>query len=320
MSRRTLVAACTLPPEVEAELEAAFDIRYVRDVTERPRADLIRALDGADALLLLAMKPVTAELIAALPASVRAIATYSVGHEHIDLAAARDRGIAVLATPDVLTGSVAETALLLLLGAARRATESIDLIRSGAWTGWTPTQLIGVELSGKALGIFGMGRIGRGIAERARAFGMSVHYHNRSELPPDLAAGATYHAGRDAFLGAIDALVIAAPHTPATHHFLNPSTIAAMRRGAIVVNIGRGPVIDDDALIAALRSGHIRAAGLDVFAGEPNIDPRYRSLPNAFILPHIGSSTIESRLAMGRIIIEGLTTLFAGGQPANRIA
>lgn len=319
MSARTLVVACTLPDAVEAELEAAFAVRYARGGAGDPAA-LLAAAEGADAILLLAMTPVSAKLIDRLPASVRAIATYSVGHEHIDLAAARAKGIAIFSTPDVLTGSVAETALLLLLGAARRANESIDLIRSGRWTGWTPTQLIGVELAGKVLGIFGMGRIGRGIAERARAFGMTIHYHNRSELALELAAGATFHAEAETFLSSIDMLAIAAPHTPETHHFLDARAIGSMRPGAIVVNVGRGPVIDDAALIPALQDGRIAAAGLDVLTGEPNFDPRYRELPNAFILPHIGSSTIESRLAMGRIVIAGLSAFFAGGAPTNRIA
>lgn len=320
MSRPTLAVTCTLPPEVEAELEAAFAVRYVRDAFERPREALLEAVEGADAMLVLALKPVDAALIAALPASVRAIGTYSVGHEHIDLAAARAKGVAVLSTPDVLTGSVAETALLLLLGAARRATESIELIRSGNWRGWTPTQLVGVELSGKALGIFGMGRIGRGIARRARGFGMSIHYHNRTELTPELAEGAVFHGAAEAFLGSIDALVIASPHTPTTHHFLNADSIDWLRPGAIVVNIGRGPVIDDDALIGALRDGRVRAAGLDVFTGEPRFDPRYLDLPNVFMLPHIGSSTIDSRLAMGRVLIAGFTDLLEGREPGNRIA
>lgn len=319
-TRRTLVVACTLPEPVESELEAAFDVRYIRDAFEQPRDRLVEALNGADALLLLALKSVDADLIAALPPSLRAIATYSVGHEHIDLGAARDKGIAVLSTPDVLAGAVAETAMLLLLGAARRAKESIELIQSGPWAGWTPTQLIGVELSGKVLGIYGMGRIGRGIADRARAFGMAIHYHNRRELPAELAGDAVFHASAETFLKTIDMLAIASPLTSETRHFLDANAIGLMKRDAIVVNVGRGPIVDDEALIRALQDGRIAAAGLDVLTGEPDFDPRYRNMPNAFILPHIGSSTIESRLAMGRILIDGLNTLFAGGEPGNRIA
>ncbi|QCI66307.1 2-hydroxyacid dehydrogenase [Phreatobacter stygius] len=319
MKPYSVLVACQLPEAVERDLASALDVDFMPDARQRPVAELVARLDGRDALLLLAMTPADAALIEALPASVKAIATYSVGLDHIDLAAARKRGIAVLHTPDVLTDAVAETALLLLLGAARRATESIDLVRSGAWQGWTPTQLIGVELSGKTLGILGMGRIGRGIAERARAFGMTICYHNRSALPPDLAKGAVHHADAVEFLGAIDALAIACPLTEATRGFLDAERIAAMKPGAIVVNIARGPVIDDDALIAALQSGHVRAAGLDVFTNEPKLDPRYLNLGNAFLLPHIGSSTVESRRAMGRTLIDGFAALAAGRNPDNRV-
>ncbi|MBN8940221.1 MAG: D-glycerate dehydrogenase [Rhizobiales bacterium] len=315
----SVLVACQLPEEVERDLDAALDVDFMPDARSRPVSELIARLEGRDALLLLAMTPADAALIDALPASVKVIATYSVGLDHIDLEAARRRGIAVLHTPDVLTDAVAETALLLLLGAARRATESIALVRSGAWQGWTPTQLIGVELTGKTLGILGMGRIGRGIADRARAFGMKIGYHNRSALPPELAKGAVHHADARDFLGAIDALAIACPLTETTRGFLNAERIAAMKPGGIVVNIARGPVIDDDALIAGLKSGHVRAAGLDVFTNEPKLDPRYLDLGNAFLLPHIGSSTVESRRAMGQTLIDGFIALAAGRKPDNQV-
>lgn len=320
MKSCSVLVACKLPDEVEQDIAAHLDADFMPDARSRPLPELVARLDGRDALILLAMTPVDADFIAALPASVKTIATYSVGLDHIDLAAARRRGFAVLHTPDVLTDAVAETALLLLLGAARRATESIDLIRSGAWQGWSPTQLVGVELTGKTLGILGMGRIGQGIAERARAFGMQITYHNRKPLAPELAKGAVHQADVTAFLGAIDALAIACPLTEETRGFLNAERIAAMRPGALVVNIARGPVVDDDALIAALKSGHVRAAGLDVFTNEPKLDPRYLDLPNAFLLPHIGSSTVESRRAMGRTLIDGLTALAEGRDPSNRVA
>src|SRR5262249_37169541 len=207
--------------------------------------------------------------IAALPASVRAIATYSVGHEHIDLDAARKRGIAVFNLPDVLSEAVAEVGMFLLLGAARRATESIDLIRSRQWPGWNALQLNGVELFRKHLGIFGMGRIGRVLAARARAFEMTIHYSNRRRLPEEFDQGNRYPADPQGMFGAIDALVLLAPSSPQTRGFLNAERIGWLRRGAIVVNIARGNLVVDDALIAALASGHVFAAGLDVFDGEP---------------------------------------------------
>jgi len=254
----------------------------------------------------------TAEIIASLPDCVKLLATYSVGTDHIDLAALRARRIALLSTPDVLADSVAEVALLLMLGAARRATESIDLVRGGQWQGWSPRQLNGVQLAGRRLGIFGMGSIGQRIASRAQAFDMAIAYTNRSPIPPDRVPGAEFVASGDELLGWVDMLVLSCPSTAETRGFLNRPRIASARPGLIVVNIGRGDLIVDDALVEGLKSGHIRAAGLDVFAGEPLYDRRYLSLPNVFMLPHIGSSTIEARRAMGRILIDGIESACVG--------
>ena len=264
-------------------------------------------------------EPLDAAAIGELPGSVRAIATYSVGHEHLDLEAARARGIAVFSLPDVLSEAVAEIGMLLLLGAARRATESINLIRSRAWTGWTATQLNGVEIFRKHLGIFGMGRIGRALAARARGFEMTIHYSNRRRLAPELEEGARYHADPKEMFGEIDALVLLAPSSEETRGFLNAERIGWLKRGAIVVNIARGNLIVDGDLIAALASGHLFAAGLDVFAGEPNVDARYFDLPNVFMLPHIGSSTIETRRRMAAALIDQLRTWLAGGEASNRL-
>lgn len=317
--RWSVVVACPLPDAVIDRVAAAFDTTDLP--RERPDPDeVIAALAGRDALMFTVTLPMDAGLVARLPASVKAIGTYSVGHEHIALDACRERGIAVLNTPDVLTDAVAETALLLLLGAARRAKESLALLQSGAWKGWQPTQLNGVELRGKTLGIVGMGRIGRGIAERARAFGMAIRYHNRSRLSPDLEQGAIYDADVGDLLAASDAIVLAAPASPSTAGLLDRGRIAAMKRGVIVVNIGRGSLVDDDALIEALLDGRVGAAGLDVFNGEPAIDDRYRSLPNVFATPHIGSSTVETRLRMGQCLIDGLEALRRGLPAPNRIA
>ena len=315
----SLVVACPLPDVVAASVAAAFDTLHLP--RERPDpAEVVAALDGKDALMFTVTLPMDVGLVARLPASVKAIGTYSVGHEHIALDACRARGIAVLNTPDVLTDAVAETALLLLLGAARRAKESLALLQSGAWKGWQPTQINGVELRGKTLGIVGMGRIGRGIAQRARAFGMTIRYCNRSRLSPDLEQDAIWDPAIEELLAASDAIVLAAPATAATAGLLDRKRIAAMKRGVIVVNIGRGGLIDDDALIEALQDGQVGAAGLDVFNGEPAIDDRYRSLPNVFATPHIGSSTVETRLRMAQCLIDGLDGLRRGQPVTNRIA
>lgn len=224
-----------LPDEVKAVLDAAFRVEYAPDFDYASPAHA--RIDGHAVLIVSATKDrLDANAIAQLPASVRVIATYSIGHEHVDLEAARARGIAVFATPDVLTDACAEVGMLLLLGAARRVTESIDLIRSGRWTGWTPTQLNGVGLAGKRLGIIGMGRIGRAIALRAQAFGMSIHYTNRSRLAPMQELGATFHADPEALLRVAQFLLLACPATPETTGFLNARRLALMPRGAIVTN------------------------------------------------------------------------------------
>lgn len=256
-------------------------------------------------------------VIEALPASVRAIATYSVGHDHLDLAAAAARNIAVFNTPDVLADSVADVAMLLILGAARRATESIALIRDRRWSGWTPTQLLGVELRGKRLGILGMGGIGGRIARRAQAFGMTLSYTNRRPVPD--AGGAQFVPDAAELLAGSDVFVLACPSTPETRGFINARTLALVKPSLILVNVGRGDLIVDEALTAALRENRVQAAGLDVFAGEPQFDPRYLELPNVFMLPHIGSSTIEARLAMGQALIDGLLAWRRGERPSNRL-
>lgn len=315
-ARWSLLAIGRFPDEVKSDFGDAFDATFIDAMPpDGPNA----ALGGRDVLVLSFGSELRHDAIGALPRSLKAVATYSVGYEHIDIAAAKARGLPVLNTPGVLTDAVAEIGLLLMLGAARRATESIDLIRGRHWPGWNPTQIVGVELLGKNLGILGMGRIGRGVARRARAFGMAIHYHNRSRLAPAAEDGAVYHAQFAAMAALTDVLMIAAQSNAATRHFLDAESVALLKRGAIVCNVARGDLIDDGALIAALQSGHVRAAGLDVFENEPNLDPRYYDLPNVFMLPHVGSSTIETRRRMAQALILGLQTLKAGGKPANQV-
>jgi lactate dehydrogenase-like 2-hydroxyacid dehydrogenase len=222
------------------------------------------------------------------------------------VAAAARRGIVVSNTPDVLTDATADITLLCLLGAARRAHEGATMLRTHSWVGWTPTQLMGVHVTGKRLGILGMGRIGQAVADRARAFRMQIHYSNRSRLPPELEKGATFHANADDMLPHCDFLSINAPMTPATRKWVNAERIARLPKGAVVVNTARGGVVDDEALIAALNSGHLAAAGIDVFDGEPRIHQGYYGLVNAFLLPHMGSATVETRNAMGFKALDNL--------------
>ncbi|MBK9114451.1 MAG: D-glycerate dehydrogenase [Betaproteobacteria bacterium] len=309
-----------LPAEALAVFAGAFAVDYAPEFDFRAPSAAARVA-GCDVLVVSATKDrLDAAAIGALPPGVRAIATYSIGHEHVDLAAARARGIAVFATPEVLSDAVAEVGMLLLLGAARRVTESVDLIRSGRWTGWAPTQLNGTGLAGKVLGIVGMGRIGRAVARRARAFGMAIHYANRTRLDPAREAGASFHADPESLLRVAQFLLLACPATPETTGFLDARRIALLPRGAVVANVGRGAVVVDADLADALASGHVAAAGLDVFAGEPAVYPRYFALPNVFMLPHIGSSTLETRIAMAQVLVAGLAQ-FGRGEPAgNRLA
>jgi len=239
-----------------------------------------------------------------------------VGHEHIDLAAARERGVTVLNTPDVLTDAVAEIGIFLLLGAARRATESISLLRNRQWSGWSPVQLPGKQLSGKNLGIVGMGRIGRAIAHRARAFGMTTHYCRQSPLA---SSEGVWHRTNAELLAMSQFLVLSCSSSPSTREFLDCAAVAQLPTSAVVVNVSRGDIVKDDALIGGLQSGKVGAAGLDVYKNEPQLDSRYFDLPNVFMTPHIGSSTVEAREAMARNLLEGADAIERGGAPKNRL-
>lgn len=321
MSDRPLVLATRKMPQ-------AVDERLQRDYrTRRNEADevysadrLIELSEGCDAIFCASSEKFTEAVIGRLPDSVRIIATFSVGYEHIDIAAAKARGLRVSNTPDVLTDSTADITFLCLLGAARRSWEGQSMLRKGEWVGWSTTQLLGTHVTGKRLGIFGMGRIGRAVARRARGFDMEVHYHNRRRLPPEQEEGAIYHADADEMLGHCDFVSLNFPASPETEGFLNAERIAKLPDGAVVVNTARGSVVDDDALIAALKSGKLASAGLDVFRGEPKLDPRYRELPNAFLLPHMGSATVETRDAMGFKCLDNLDAFFAGKEPPDALA
>jgi len=282
-------------------------------------AAIARRAAGADAVLCCAGDRLDAAAIAALPESVKVLATFSVGTDHIDLDAARARGLTVTNTPDVLTDATADIALLLILGAARRASEGERLIRADAWTGWTPTQLMGTHLGGKRLGIIGMGRIGQAVARRARAFGMAIHYSNRKRLAPELEEGATYHPDPEAMLAVCDFLSLHFPATAETKHWLNAERIEKLPPGAILINTARGSVVDDAAVIDALRRGRLAAAGLDVFENEPRVNPGYRDLPNSFLLPHLGSATVETRNAMGFRALDNIDAVLAGRPAPDRV-
>lgn len=294
---------------IEPVMERArreHEVRELNLVGPSNPAAILANIAGVNAIFCNNADRFDAALINALPAQVKVIATCSVGLDHIDLDAAKARGIVICNTPDVLSNATAEVGLTLMLMAARRAGEGERLVRAHKWQGFSAAGGLGWDVYGKTLGIFGMGRIGQVLAKMARGLDMKVHYHNRTRLPVEQEAGAIYHQDERSFLGAIDFLSINAPGGASTYHWLNAARIAMLRPGAIVVNTGRGSVVDDEALIAGLRSGHIAAAGLDVFENEPNINPGYYELENAVLLPHIGSATVETRTAMGFLALDGI--------------
>lgn len=319
-SKPVVLATRKLPEAVEARLSANY--QAILNPTDRPLPieEILKTAEGCDGILCTLTDKMTAEVIGKLPARVKILATFSVGYEHIDIPAAKARGLIVTNTPGALTDATAEIALLLMLGAARRAYEGQAMLRAGQWTGWAPTQLMGAQLHGKRLGIAGMGRIGQKVARLGLAFGMTIHYHGRRQvdLPADLPA--TYHADDAEFLAQCDYLSIHMASTPETRKWVNVRRVGLLPKGAIVVNTARGDLVDDEALIQGLTSGHLGAAGLDVFAGEPNIDKRYLSIPNAMLLPHLGSATVQTRCAMGFRALDNLDAYFAGAKPGDQLA
>lgn len=320
MATAVLLVTRRLPPAVEARAARDFTARLNTEDRQLRREDLLSAAAEADAILCSPTDRLDAATIGALPGRVKAIGTFSVGFEHIDLAAAKARGIGVCNTPDVLSVATAELAMLLILAAARRAGEGERLVRAGRWTGWGPTQLLGTQVSERRLGIFGMGRIGREVARIARGFAMEVHYHDIVRLPAEHESGTIFHPDEKSFLSASEVLSLHAPGGDATRHWLNAERIAMLPAGAIVANAARGSLVNDAALIAALRSGHVAAAGLDVYDGEPAVNPAYLTLENVVLLPHLGSATTRTRDAMGFLALDGITALLAGGSPSNRVA
>ena len=304
-------------PDVERRIAADFRATLNPDDRQMGRDEILDKARNHDGLLLTSFDKLGPDFIPALPPSIRIIATHSVGYDHLSIPQAAAKGIAVTNTPGVLTDATADIALLLMLGAARGASWGDRMVREDRWGETTLLTPMGHDVSGRRLGILGMGRIGQAVARRARGFGMTIHYHSRSPVPPEDALGATHHARFADLLPNADILSINCASTPDTRGMVNAATLALLPPGAIVVNTARGDIVDDEALIAALASGRLAAAGLDVFRGEPRIDPRYRSLENIFMLPHIGSATPGTRSAMGHKCIDNLLQFFRGDRPTD---
>jgi len=315
MSKPILVVTAHFVDEVEARIDREFEARRKpKDAFFRPE-DLLSAADGADAMFITPVDSLDAAFFKRVSSSVKVIATNSVGYDHVDLSAATERKIAIAHIPGISTDAVADVALLLLLGASRRAYEAQQVVRSGNWNSSDLTLLLGWQLTGKILGIYGMGSIGQAVAKRACGFGMKIHYHDPHRLSPEIEGDAIFHDNPYDLLRVSPFLSLNAPETKQTHHFLDAKAIACLPRGAIVVNAARGGMVVDEDLLAALKSGQVAAAGLDTYEGEPKLNPGYLSLKNTFLLPHIGSATIETRTAMGMLALDNIDAVL-GGRPA----
>ena len=321
--RPVVVVTRRLPAPVEEQLAREFDARLNADDHPFTPAELETALRTADGLLPTVTDRLTAHVLAADPLRARIIANYGVGFNNIDTDAAKARGLAVTNTPDVLTDDTADNAITLLLMVARRAGEGERHVRSGAWTGWRPTHMLGTRVSGKTLGLVGLGRIGRAVAHRAhQGFGMRVIFHDPYPPAPAVVAalGAESRPSVDDVLREADFVSLHSPATPETRHLIDARRLALMKRGAFLINNARGDIVDEAALVVALQRGTIAGAALDVFEREPAVTPELARMENVVLLPHLGSATQETRVAMGLRALENLKAFFAGAPPRDRVA
>ena len=320
-SKAVVVVTRKLPEAIETRLMELFDARLNASDAPMTASAIRTASAEADVLVPTVTDRIDKALIDGLGEGVKLIANFGVGVDHVDLGAAASRGITVTNTPGVLTEDTADMTMALLLAAPRRLGEGERLVRSGGWVGWSPTFMIGHRVSGKRLGIVGMGRIGQAVARRARGFAMSIHYHNRNRVHAETEAEleATWWESLDQMLAHMDFISINCPHTSATHHLLNAERLGLMQSHAVIVNTARGEIIDEAALGRCLASGAIAAAGLDVYEREPAIDKRLAALDNVVLAPHLGSATNEGRIAMGEKVLINIKTFVDGHAPPDRV-
>lgn len=319
--RPKVIVTRRLPDAVEARMAELFDVELNRDDCPFDRIQLEEAVLRADVLVPTVTDAIDRDLLQKAAPRLRLIANFGNGVDHIDLAAARARGTIVTNTPGVLTDDTADMAMALILAVTRRFVEGVRLIRDGEWGGWSPCGMLGHRITGKRLGIIGMGRIGQAVAARARAFGLSIHYHNRERLPEvvETSLAARWWPDLDEMLAASDILSIHCPHTEETHHLLDARRLALLPRSAYLVNTARGEIVDEEALIGALQSGVISGAGLDVFEHEPAVDPRLLALKNVVLLPHMGSATFEARQGMGEKVVANIRVWADGHRPPDQV-
>jgi glyoxylate reductase len=310
-----------LPEVIETRMMELFDTRLNESDAPWTKAELIEAIKTAEILVPTVTDRITSSVLAHANPNLRLIANYGTGVDHIDIEAAYARGITVTNTPGVLTEDTADMSMALILAVARRLVEGERLARSGEWSGWSPTSMLGHRITGKRLGILGMGRIGSAVARRARGFGLAIHYHNRRRVPQELEneLEATYWESLDQMVARMDIISVNCPHTPATFHLLSARRLKLLRPDAIIVNTSRGEVIDEAALARMLRNKELAGAGLDVFEHEPAINPKLRELDNVVLLPHMGSATIEGRIDMGEKVVINIKTFVDGHRPPDRV-
>jgi glyoxylate reductase len=319
-----VVVTRKLPDVVENRMRELFDVRLNESDVPLSAADLAEAIRTADVLVPTVTDRIDAALIAQAGDQMKLIANFGNGVDNIDVTSALRRGITVTNTPGVLTDDTADMTMALLLAVARRVAEGARIVPSGEWAGWSPTWMLGHRITGKTLGIVGMGRIGQAVARRARAFGLTVHYHNRRRVSPAIEAelGATFFESLDQMLARVDIVSVNCPHTPATYHLLSARRLKMLRPQAIVINTARGEIIDENALTRMLEANELAGAGLDVFEHEPAVPPRLAKLAKSgkvTLLPHMGSATIEGRIDMGEKVIINVKTFMDGHRPPDRV-
>jgi glyoxylate reductase len=319
--RPLVIVTRKLPDAIETRMMELFDTRLSGDDVPFDQAQLQAAAAAADVLVPTVTDRIGGDVIAAAGPRLKLIANFGTGVDHIDLAAARAKGITVTNTPGVLTEDTADMTMALILATARRLSEGERMVRQHRWGGWAPTLMLGHRLWGKRLGIVGMGRIGQALARRAKGFGLAIHYHNRRRVPDEVAQEleATYWESLDQMLARMDIVSVNCPHTPATYHLLSARRLKLLRPSAILVNTARGGVIDEETLAQMLHNREIAAAGLDVYEHEPDINPSLLTLDNVVLLPHMGSATLEGRMDMGEKVIVNIKSFADGHRPPDRV-
>ncbi|KEO52953.1 2-hydroxyacid dehydrogenase [Thioclava pacifica] len=319
--RLSVVVTRRLPEVVETRMKELFDVELNHDDRKLSRDELVDAMKRADVLVPCVTDKIEASMITQAGEKLKLIANYGAGVDHIDVSSARQRGVLVSNTPGVVTDDTADMTIALMLAVTRRIPEGLAHMQAGDWQGWAPTAFMGHRIGGKRLGILGMGRIGQAVARRAKAFGMQIHYHNRTKVHPDIEAEleATYWDSLDQMVSRMDVISVNCPHTPSTFHLLNARRLKMLKPEAVIVNTSRGEVIDENALTRALRAGELAGAGLDVFEHGSEVNPRLRELPNVVLLPHMGSATVEGRIEMGEKVLVNIKTFADGHRPPDLV-